>query len=176
MAASTRETTMTEYEFELSFALPDDKAPEEHLAALFEAGCDDAVVGTGTPGTIGLAFTREADSAAEAVRSAIANVQQAIPNAELVEAKPDLVTATDIAEISGCSRQNVRQLFMQLKLPTPVFTGRKITVYRLSEIARFEQMKIPGRVAEVAQITSLFNLECQRRRLQHSRTASTRAQ
>lgn len=53
--------TDAEFEFELIFALPGTDLEEDVLAdALFEAGCDDALVGLGTPGTIGLGFRRRA--------------------------------------------------------------------------------------------------------------------
>ena len=56
--------TMTEYEFVLRFQLPtDDDKPESFLDALYEAGCDDAVVGVGLAGYLSLDFTREAESA-----------------------------------------------------------------------------------------------------------------
>ncbi len=105
-----RVNEMNEYEFTLTFTLPgtqDD--PVQHLDALFEAGCDDAVAGTGIPGTISLEFNRDADSATNAVESAIRDVMKAIPGASLVEAKPDLVGLTDVAEILNCSRQNIRK-------------------------------------------------------------------
>ena len=105
-----RVNEMNEYIFTLTFTLPgtqDD--PEQHLDALFEAGCDDAVVGTGTPGTIALEFNRDANSAANAIESAIHDVMKAIPDASLVEAKPDLVGLTDVDEILDCSRQNIRE-------------------------------------------------------------------
>ena len=54
-------------------------------------GCDDALVGIGKPGRIALDFTREADSAEEAVISALSAVKRAIPDAEFVEATPDFV-------------------------------------------------------------------------------------
>jgi hypothetical protein len=55
---------------------------------LGEAGCDDALVGIGQPGRIALNFTREADSAQQAFISALEDVRRAIPDAELIEAKP----------------------------------------------------------------------------------------
>ena len=66
---------MTEYEFTLTFTLPDAQDdPVQHLDALFDAGCDDAIVGTGTSGTISLEFNRDADSATNAIESAIHDV------------------------------------------------------------------------------------------------------
>ncbi len=92
--------TMTEYEFVLRFQLPaDTDLPEEFLDALYEAGCDDAVVGVGLPGYISLDFSREATDAQEAVLSAISHVQNAIHNAKLIEVSPDLLNTSEIADL-----------------------------------------------------------------------------
>lgn len=92
--------TMTEYEFVLRFQLPaDTDQPEEFLDALYEAGCDDAVVGVGLPGYISLDFSREANSAQEAVQSAIFDVQKAIHEAKLIEVSPDLLNTSEIADL-----------------------------------------------------------------------------
>lgn len=107
--------TMTEYEFVLRFQLPtDDDKPESFLDALYEAGCDDAVVGVGLAGYLSLDFTREAESAKKAVQSAINNVQKAIPNATLIEVSPDLLNTTEIADLCServqkISRQAIRK-------------------------------------------------------------------
>lgn len=81
---------MTEFDFTLSFAL---RSPDSDTGALVErlgsAGCDDAVVGVGKRGRLALAFTREADCAARAVSSAIADVRHAAPGATFIEAAPD---------------------------------------------------------------------------------------
>src|SRR5690242_12410694 len=93
------EGAMSSYEFMLNFNLPQrEDEPEKYLDALYEAGCDDATVGIGQFGMIGLDFTRDAATAEEALRSAIKNVQAAIPGANLVQVGPDLVGLTDIAE------------------------------------------------------------------------------
>jgi hypothetical protein len=114
---------MNEYDFLLKFDLPGpDVDPEEFVNALYEAGCDDATVGIGQHGRVALNFTREAASAVDAVSSAIADVKKAIPKAKLIEATPDLVGLTDIAEILGCSRQNIRKLVIGHRslFPSPV--------------------------------------------------------
>lgn len=91
---------MAEYEFVLRFQLPaDTDQPEEFLDALYEAGCDDAMVGVGLPGYISLDFSREATSAQEAVQSAISDVQKAIHGAKLIEASPDLLNTSEIADL-----------------------------------------------------------------------------
>lgn len=117
---------MTEYEFILKFRLPDaDVDPERFVGPLMEAGCDDATIGIGQRGRIALDFTRTAASAMEAVVSAIADVKKGVPGAELVEASPDLVGLSDVAELLGCSRQNIRKLMVThaATFPTPAHEG-----------------------------------------------------
>ena len=88
--------------YQLTEADQDLQAVVERLG---EAGCDDALVGIGQPGRLALEFTREGPSAA-AMRSALADVQRAVPSARLIEAAPDLVGLTNVAQIAGGSRQN----------------------------------------------------------------------
>jgi hypothetical protein len=117
---------MNEFDFLLKFDLPDvESDPETLVDALYEAGCDDATIGIGQHGRIALNFTREAATALDAVASAIADVKKAIPGAGLVEATPDFVGLTDIAEILGCSRQNIRKLVIGNKsiFPSPIHEG-----------------------------------------------------
>jgi hypothetical protein len=96
------------WEFVLKFRLPRDGAdPTDWLDALFEAGCDDATVGVGKHGSIALDFSREAPSAEEAIHSAIEDARKAIPSAVLTEISPDLGNLADLADVVGCSRQNL---------------------------------------------------------------------
>ena len=75
---------MPNFEFTLTFKLSDDaKNSEAHLDALHQAGCDDALIGTGRSGYIALDFDREASTVDIAVATAIENVQEAIPGAVL---------------------------------------------------------------------------------------------
>jgi hypothetical protein len=110
--------TMTEYNFVLHFALPNrEEDPEAYLDALYESGCDDALVGTGLPGYIALDFTRESESAYQALTSAVADVKAAIPGAKLTEVGPDLLNTSEIAEIVSqkaisITRQSVRKYAM----------------------------------------------------------------
>lgn len=125
-----------EYTFVLKYQLPhhgeDMDALVERLA---EAGCDDALVGIGQPGWLALEFTREAASARSAVRSALADVKQAVPSALLVEARPDLVGLTDVAEILGISRQAMRKMMLSHVggFPPPVHEGAA-SIWHLSEV------------------------------------------
>ena len=62
-----------EYTFTLKYPLAEhDSDPDVLVERLGEAGCDDALVGIGQPGRLALEFTREAESAQVAVRSALA--------------------------------------------------------------------------------------------------------
>ena len=100
---------MGQFNFTLRFALGEhDADPQLFVESLLAEGCDDALIGLGRPGRIALDFTREASSADDAILSALADVQRAIPEAKLVEATPDLVGLTDIANLLGCSRQYMR--------------------------------------------------------------------
>ena len=156
---------MTEYEFTLTFTLPDAQDdPVQYLDALFDAGCDDAIVGTGTSGTISLEFNRDADSATHAIESAIHDVMGAIPGASLIEAKPDMVGLTDVAEILDCSRQNIRKYAVGYpNFPRPAITG-KFQLWHLWEIAEFDKFSIPETLIEISRVTCKLNLDLQNRK------------
>lgn len=102
-----------EYLFTLKYQLSEG---HEDMAALVErlaeAGCDDALVGIGQPGRLALEFNRDAKSADAALYSALADVQAAVPGARLIEVAPDLVGLSDVADIVGMSRQNMRKLML----------------------------------------------------------------
>lgn len=115
-----------EYDFVLNFKLADPgPVGDDVIERLGAAGCDDATVGVGLPGSIALMFTREASSAKQAIVSALEDVKRAIPDATLIEVSPDLVGLTDIAELVGVSRQNMRKLMMShaAVFPAPVHDG-----------------------------------------------------
>jgi len=164
------------WEFVLRFKLPEGGAdPEEWLDRLFDAGCDDATVGTGKHGAIALDFSREALSAEDAIRSAIDNVLAAIPGAQLLEVGPDIVNLADIADIVGCSRQNVRKYAageiktVKAAFPEPVHAGGSTSFWRLAEVLPwFEantEIHPPRQVLDVSKVTSVKNLEAQQIRL-----------
>jgi hypothetical protein len=103
-----------EYSFTLKFNFPDARIdPDCYIEQLYEAGCDDALIGIGKQGCIALEFIRSAASAFEAVSSAIVDVKKVIPDASLIEATPDFVGLTDTATILGCTRQNIRNLIFK---------------------------------------------------------------
>ncbi len=125
-----------EYTFTLKYQLAEhDGNPDVLVERLGEAGCDDALVGIGQPGRLALEFTREAESAQAAVRSALADVKQAIPSAKLAEALPDFVGLTDVAELVGVSRQAMRKLMLShaTTFPAPVHEG-SASIWHLAEV------------------------------------------
>ena len=143
------------YDFTLTFALgQSDSDPEAHLERLAKAGCDDALIGLGRDGRIALNFTREARSAYDAILSALSDVKQAIPDAQLIEASPDLVGLTDIAELLGFSRQNMRMLMVRsgADFPSPVHEG-KPAIWHLAKVLWWLREKRQHRIDE-----SLFDI------------------
>lgn len=73
------------YEFMLLVKLQDPAGlPEQYLSALRNAGCDDALVGIGRPGAIGLSFIRVADTLRAAINEAVGQVKKAIPDIERI--------------------------------------------------------------------------------------------
>ncbi len=160
-----------EYEFTLKFSLPDsDVDPETYVSQLGEAGCDDAIIGIGQKGKIALQFDREADSAHNAVLSAILDVKNIIPEAKLIEATPDLVGLSDIAELMGFSRQNMRKLMLthSTTFPDPIHTGAS-AIWHLSNVLQWFERKQNKRIAdnikEVAETNLQVNLAKEAARL-----------
>jgi len=159
-----------EYEFILKYVLSDENADSsQYLNALFEAGCDDATIGIGKTGAIALEFVREAASAAEAVLSAIADVKKVIPDAELSEVAPDLVTPTEIASVVGCSRQNIQKIIANPKkrFPSPIHQSSAGSVWHLEPVLRWfidNGAYINKNLLEIAGISMTANLvhQCQK--------------
>jgi hypothetical protein len=84
-----------EYEFTLKYQLTENDCNFDDLVERLGAGgCDDALIGIGQPGRIGLKFTREAASAKNAIKSAIVDIRSVVPTAKLVEAGPGFVGLT----------------------------------------------------------------------------------
>ena len=128
-----------EYDFTLKFKLATDDVDVDLLVErLGEAGCDDALVGVGQPGRIALDFTREAKSAEVAIVSALGNVKKAIPDAKLVEVGPDFVGLSDVAEIIGVTRQNMRKLMLAhvTTFPMPIHEG-SAAVWHLAPVLKW---------------------------------------
>ena len=153
-----------EYEFELRFKLPTDETDaNEVVERLGEVGCDDALVGIGQPGRIALRFAREAESAKQAIVSALEDVKKAIPRAQLVEAGPDFVGLSDVAVMLGMSRQNMRKLMVThaATFPAPVHEG-SAAIWHLEGVLQWFRSKggynIGQEQIDVAHIAMQINL------------------
>lgn len=116
-----------------------DRRPADHeFAALVDAGCDDAIFGAEDGLTVA-EFDREALALADAIASAVRDVESAGLRVLRV-LDQDLVTLADIAHRVGRSRESVRRYATGERgggdFPLPVNPGRDGTVfYRWSEVA-----------------------------------------
>jgi len=169
---------MKSYEYTLTFSLQESgNNTEAYLDALFEAGCDDALIAVGGTGSIAIDFIRAAETAESAVQSAIAQVQLAIPGAELLELKPDLVGITDIAELANCSRQNIRKFVTDEKafFPQPSVSG-SVPLWHFYEVGNWlinnprVKSKPQQESIEIAKIAFQINIDAQRKRFNKSIT------
>ena len=161
---------MSEFEFTLRFLLPEDAPdPESHVEALYQAGCDDGLVGMGRHGHIAVLFAREARSAFHAVTSAVRDVRKAIPGALLVEASPDFVGLTDVADIAGFTRQNMRKLMLAnpATFPPAVHDGSPALWHLASVLAwlQDQQRPVDATLLAVARATMKLNLAREARQL-----------
>ncbi len=155
---------MAIYEFVLKFTVGDAETdPSQYFSALGDAGCTDALVGVGQMGVIGLDFSREATSARAAVTSAIVDVKKAIPEAVLIEATPDLVGLTEVADLLGFSRQYMRKLAYSSPrtFPAPIHEG-KPSMWHLFTVLRWAQADrkrtVDTTLADLAKLTMSVNV------------------
>ncbi|MDA3920683.1 MAG: DNA-binding protein [Salinisphaera sp.] len=169
-----------EYMFTLKYRLSghydDSDALIERLGA---AGCDDALPGIGLTGRLALEFTREADSAADALHSALADVKRALPMAELVEVLPDYVGLTDVAEFMSMSRQNLRKLMTANpgSFPSPVHDGNP-SLWHLVDVLGWLESKgyaVDPLAFEISRLAREVNLAKESRRAAVSQAAEWHA-
>lgn len=160
-----------EYIFTLKYQLSEQDCDLDDLVErLGETGCDDALIGVGQPGRLALEFTREADTAEAALVSALSDVKAAIPSAKLIEAAPDFVGLTDVAQVVGVSRQNMRKLMVShpTSFPAPVHEGSS-SVWHLAEVMTWLQArgtyKFEQAVLDVAVTAMQVNLAKEARQI-----------
>ncbi len=161
-----------EYDFTLTFSVPTDLEQETLESALFESGCDDAIIGLGQKGRLALNFTREAESAEKAMLSALQQVKKAVPEAQLVEAGPDLVGISDMASLLNFSRQNMRKLIQThlASFPLPVHEGTSALWHLVDVLTWFSETQrraIPTDLMDVAGVSMGVNLVREVRRVDH---------
>lgn len=151
-----------DYEFTLKYQLSEDDCDVDDLVErLGASGCNDALVGIGQPHQLGFKFTREAASAKEALKSALSDIRKIVPSAKLIEAGPDFVGLTDVAEMIGMTRQNLRKLMISnASFPVPVHGG-SAGVWHLADLLSWLQQKeyfIEMNIVEVSQTARHINV------------------
>lgn len=123
--------TEREFEFDLIFALPEDAADEGAvLDGLYEAGCQDAAVGLGAPGLVGVGVTRSGTDPEAVIAATARQVLRGLPEGTMLrEVRPDLVSLADVA-----ARLRVtRQALQKRRMPPPSVGG----LYRVSEMPAY---------------------------------------
>lgn len=160
-----KELTVTPlYEFELKLSVRGCSLHEDALLdRIFEAGCDDAIVGMGLQNRISLRFARHAACASEAIRTAIEQLQGALPNSELIEIAPDLVGVSDIADILHVSRQYIRKVIDEnhTTFPLPAHQGNS-SLWHLFDVLQWMDIhktrEIGATTMAVAESSKSLNL------------------
>ncbi len=152
-----------DYDFTLTFSVSSAFEQDALESELFEAGCDDAIIGLGRKGRLALNFTREAESAESAMLSALRDVKRAVPEATLVEAGPDLVGISDMASLLAFSRQNMRELIQThlVSFPLPVHEGAAAIWHLADVLAWFSETQkraVPADLMDVAEVSMGVNL------------------
>jgi hypothetical protein len=160
---------MNDYRFVLKYRLPPDLEVGAAVERLGAAGCTDALVGIGIAGRLALEFDRTTANALDAITSAITEVQDALPHAELIEVGPDLVGLSDIADFVAVSRQNIRKLMVgNPAAPLPFHDGTT-TLWPLAEVLDwlFAEKDYPPQpvLRETAMAARSVNMD--RHRLRH---------
>jgi hypothetical protein len=130
-----------------------DLQAEEAANALFEAGCDDAMIGA-VDGIQYLDFDREADSFEVAVITAVTEIERAVPGVRVVRiANAGLVSMADIAKRLGRTRESVRLLVSGGRgpggFPPPVTDPRsRYRLWRWSEVAEWMRTELAEEVSD----------------------------
>ena len=123
------------------------------IDALYEAGCDDALIGR-TDGIQYVEFDREAAGPVEAVLSAVADIER-VDGVQVVRmADAGLVSMADIAARTGRTREGVRLLVTGARgpggFPPPVTDPRgRYRLWRWSDVERWLAASLGERTATV---------------------------
>ncbi len=131
-------TTMTMYDFTLHLTGP---PTDEQIDLLFDAGCDDGTPGVSN-GEAMIDFGREAQTLVSAITSAIADAES-VPGIVVTRVSPEeLVTAAEIAERWGRSRESVRMLIAGKRgpgnFPAPAArAGERSPLWRWADVQRW---------------------------------------
>jgi hypothetical protein len=164
------------YEFALKLAASvgaEGSEAEDLAGRLSSAGCTDARVEFGRRDRLTLHFTREANSAQSAVVSAAKEIKTALPESRLLDVTPDFVGLTDVAELVGVTRQNLRKLMVhhQATFPAAIHEGTSAVWHLYPVLAWLQEQanySVPPSLVEVAQVTMQINLARESRQIQRA--------
>ncbi len=152
---------MTNYHFTLIVEGADLQS-EASIDTLFDAGCDDALVGL-TDGVQYVDFDREAATLEAAVLAAVADIER-VTGAHVVRiADAGLVSMADIAESFGRTRESVRLLVVGERgpggFPPPVTDPRgRYRLWRWSEVRRWFSEELDEHIdAPAAHVVEVIN-------------------
>jgi len=163
MPYSSTDSRNHRYAFSLILAGVDGVGAELENA-LYEAGCDDALLGS-RGGVVFLDFDREAPSFFAAVVSAVADVGGAGLGLRVDRVEPDdLVTAAEIARRTERTRESIRLLMEGDRgpggFPAPVANlTRRSPIWRWTDVAawfdEWEGVEGSGRYGEAAELAMI---------------------
>lgn len=97
------------------------------------------------------------------MESALQQINTVMPAARLFEVSPDYVGLTDVADLIGMTRQNMRKLMLThyLTFPPPVYEGAA-TIWHLAEVLTWLSQRggyrVPGHIQETAAAALKLNL------------------
>jgi hypothetical protein len=153
MPTSSPDRRMTTHTFTLIIDGPD-VTEEGVIDALFEAGCQDALLGRRD--LVQFAdFDREAPDLVRAIVSAIDEVES-VAGMRVLRVEPeDLVSASAIAERTGRSRESIRLLVEGKRgpggFPSPIaWVDAKTRLWHWSDVANWFAEKLRQRVDDIA--------------------------
>ena len=93
----------------------------------------------------------------------MSDVKLALPEAVLIEAAPDYVGLSDVADSVGVTRQNLRKLMLQhhVSFPLPIHEGKAV-IWHLYDVLQWLQQKMSYKVSEsdleLTKVTKQVNL------------------
>ncbi len=155
---------MNNYQFQLVFLLHPNEDAEQHLDALFEAGCDDGLMGIGKAGYLAADFTRGSITAYEAIKTAIKAVTDAIPHAKLIKAGPYIANLSEMANLFGCTKQNLSKYargesLKKESFPCSIISG-KVDYWYVLDIASwfYKQDKMNIQKQDVEALKAIHDL------------------
>ena len=152
---------MNEYEFSIVIRDADFSDLNVH-DALFESGCDDALI-CANNNTVYLQFTREANSAQEAIYSALSNIKDA-GFKDLIIEESSAITISEIASKAELSRQAIHNYVKGLRgngnFPKPIAgLSSNNPLYDWYEVAQWlnNHNALSNEGLEVAEVARYFN-------------------